>query len=544
VILYSLGSFGLVSLGDDAPQRWALPSSPEMRQLDAETIASGVSSLELMERAGAAVTEEVMAALGDREGPVVVLCGPGNNGGDGLVVARRLHALGRRVVAVVAWAERYSVDFLEQLRKCPVARAVGPGSPALRDAAISLTEVAKGDLPGVLSEARIVVDALLGTGQRAEPQAGIGELVEKVSAVQAQRGSSLAVIAVDLPTGVDGDTGQVFEKHIKATATVALEFVKRGCLQFPARSACGDIRVRSIGISGRSAVEFSCAEGLNLPRLRRRGVDVHKGALSNVLVVGGSRAMPGAAVLACLGALHSGAGLVTRVFRAGWSDACAIPECINVILPGDSSGYERGDVEYLNEALSRSDVVVVGPGIGTSDSAADFLELFLKEVATLRKQIVIDADALTLIARRGVSLAGLEAIMTPHPGEAARLVSCQPSDVQRDRFSSARALAEKYGCVTLLKGAGTVIHDGRRGAVVARGTPYLATPGSGDVLAGVIATCIPQAASLFDAAVCGAHIHACAGESASQESGGVILASDVARAVAGVIPRYTEAVTR
>jgi hydroxyethylthiazole kinase-like uncharacterized protein yjeF len=540
VISYNLGSFGLVSLEDDTSLRWALPCSSEMRQLDAETISSGVSSLELMERAGAAVTETVMAALGDREGPVVVLCGAGNNGGDGLVVARRLHSLGKRVVAVVAWAERYSEDCIEQLKKCPFARAVAPVSPALRDAALSLTEIAKGDLAGVLSEALIIVDALLGTGQRAEPQAGIGELVEKVSAAQAERGSGLTVVAVDLPTGVDGDTGQVYKKHITATTTVVLEFVKRGCLQFPARSACGDIRVRSIGITGRSAVEFSCAEGGNLPRLRGRGADVHKGALSKVLVVGGSRAMPGAAVLASLGALYAGAGLVTRVFRPGWSEACDVPECINVILPGDSAEYERSDVAHLIGALSRSDVVVVGPGMGTTDEAAEFLDLFLKEVVRQSKQVVIDADALTLIADRGISLAGVPAIMTPHPGEAARLGACDVGDVQRDRFKAARSLAEKYGCVTLLKGAGTVIHDGRRGAVVARGTPYLATPGSGDVLAGVIATCIPQAASLFDAAVCGAHIHACAGERASDESKGVILASDIARAVAGVVPQYTE----
>ncbi len=544
MILHTLGSFGSISVEADTALRWALPSSLEMRQLDAETIAAGTSSLDLMERAGAVVTEEVLAALGDREGSVVVLCGSGNNGGDGLVVARRLHSAGKKVVAVLAWAERYSLDCLEQIKKCPVVRAVGPSSPALRDSDIQLTEIAKGELSGLLADAVLVVDALLGTGQRAEPQAGIGELVDKVCAVQAQRGGALMIISVDLPTGVDCDAGRVFERHVTATTTVALEFIKRGCLQFPARSACGDIRVRSIGIAGRSAVEFSCAEGLALPSLRGRGADVHKGALSKVLVVGGSRAMPGAAILASLGALYAGAGLVTRVFRAGWADAGAVPECINVILPGDGPEYEKGDVQHLQDALSRSDVVVVGPGIGISDRTAGFLDLFFQEVATQRKQVVIDADALTLIARRGISLSGIEAILTPHPGEAARLGNSQVSDVQQDRFTAARSLAEKYGCVTLLKGAGTIIHNGRCGAVVARGTPYLATPGSGDVLAGVIATCIPQAGTLFDAAVCGAHIHACAGECASHESGGVILASDVARAVAGVIPRYTVAVDR
>lgn len=533
----TLGNFGNVVLEDDAASRWALPSSEEMRRLDAETIAGGTTSLELMERAGTVVTQEVLAALGDRDGLVVVLCGPGNNGGDGLVVARQLHAAGKRVVAVLAWAERYSLDCLAQLRRCPVAKAVAPISPALRDAELTLIEVPKGDLAALLHEAVVVVDALLGTGQRAAPQAGILELVDKIATVQATRGGDLKVISIDLPTGVDGDTGGVFEKHVRASTTVAIELVKRGCLQYPARGSCGDIHVRSIGITGRDAIEFWCAEGPLVPRLKKREADVHKGVLPKVLVVGGSCAMPGASVLSSLGALYAGAGLVTRSFRIGWVDKTVVPECINLVLPGECGGYEGKDVELLRESLAKADSVVLGPGLGTSDTTAEFVALFLQELKEQQKPVVIDADALTIIARRELSLAGVRAILTPHPGEAARLSNSSSGDVQRDRFCSARGLAEKLGAVTLLKGAGTIVHDGRRGMVVARGTPYLATPGSGDVLAGVTAACIPRVETLFDAALSGAYIHARAGEEASRLTGGVIIASDIARAVAGIVPQ-------
>ncbi len=541
---FSLGSFGEVALEEDSVKRWALPSSEEMRRLDAETISSGeFSSIDLMERAGRAVADEVSAMLVDDSGGIVVLCGPGNNGGDGLVAARLLHAAGKRVVAIVAWAERYSEDFVTQVKLCPVVKAVAPFSPALQGIGVPFVEINKGDIGALIGEASVVVDALLGTGQREAPAAGIRELVEKLYEAQVSRGASLPVLAVDLPTGINCDTGAVFECKVTASKTVALELIKRGCLQFPARAHCGEIVVHPIGISRREGIEFRCAEGSVLPRFAPRLADVHKGLLPQVLIIGGSRSMPGAPVLASMGALYCGAGRVTRAFRGSWGAEGSIPEAISCVLEGNEESFVLNDVEHLRQALVAADVVVVGPGLGTSASVVEFLGGLLELVRSVAgagdaPSVVFDADALSVIAKEGLSLAGVAAILTPHPGEAARLCGITPERVQADRFACARGLSERYGAVTVLKGAGTIVHDGHQGAVIARGTPYLATPGSGDVLAGIVSSCIPRVKSLFDAAVCGAYLHARAGEEASRSSGGVILASDLARSVARIVAEY------
>ncbi len=533
---FSLGSFGAVRLEGDEPHRWLLPSATEMQHLDQATIDAGCPSLELMERAGAAVVEEILATLGQRRGSVLVLCGPGNNGGDGLVVARLLHQHGHDVVAVVAWAERYSDDFLSQLTRFPQARIVGPLPAALRDHKGALLEINKSELPALFSRAVLVVDALLGTGQQGEPREAISDLVSRIQKEKEQR-PALEVFSVDVPTGVCSDTGAVFSPHVVADKTVALECIKRGCMQFPARRVCGELVAHSIGIAQRSPVEVYCAEGSRVPRLNPREGDVHKGSLSRVLVVGGSRSMPGAAALACCGALHAGSGLVTRVVRESWHGGAELLEVIHLVLPGEEDSFSPFDIDRISPLLAKNDVVILGPGMGTAPSARQFLAGFLDLLRQSTLSVVIDADALNIVAEEGLSLRDIRAIMTPHPGEAARLLGVSGQEIQRDRFASARALAERYEAVTLLKGAGTIVHDGKRGAVVARGTPYLATPGSGDVLAGIIANCAPRTSSLFDAAVVGAYIHAVAGEEASRKSGGVVIATEVAAAASGVVSR-------
>ncbi len=533
---FLLGSFGSVRLEGDEPHRWVLPCASEMQQLDRATIDAGCPSLELMERAGAAVVEEILSSLGKRRGSILVLCGPGNNGGDGLVIARLLHQHGHDVVAIVAWAERYSDDFLSQLTRFPQARIVSPLPAALKGHKGALLEINKSDLPALFSRAVLVVDALLGTGQQGEPREAISDLVTRIHKEKEQR-PELEVFAVDVPTGVCSDTGAVFSPHVVADKTIAIECIKRGCMQFPARSVCGELVAHSIGIAQKSAVEFYCAEGSRVPRLRPRDGDVHKGSLSRVLVVGGSRSMPGAAALSCCGALHAGAGLVTRVVRERWHGGAELLEVIHLVLSGDEDSFSPFDIDTISPLLAKNDVVIVGPGMGTAPAARQFLAGFVDVLRQSTVSVIVDADALNIVAEEGLSLRDMKAILTPHPGEAARLLGVTGQEIQRDRFASARALAERYGVVTLLKGAGTIIHDGKQGAVIARGTPYLATPGSGDVLAGIIANCAARTSSLFDAAVAGAYIHAVAGEEASRKSGGVIIASEIAAAAAGVVPR-------
>jgi NAD(P)H-hydrate epimerase len=530
------GSFGSLRLEGDEPQRWQLPSCAEIREQERMAIAGGCSVRDLMESAGAAVLEELVPVLAERPGLVVVLCGPGNNGGDGLVAARLLHQAGYEVVAVVAWAERYSEDFLFQLGQFPLARVVAPFPAALRDCKGQPLEVAENDLPALFARAVVVVDALLGTGQQGAPREAIRDLVDRLQREKAQR-PSLLIFSLDIPTGISSDTGASFSPHVAADLTIALEFIKRGCLQFPARIACGEVVAHSIGIPHGKEAEFFCAEGARLPRMKPRAGDVHKGELSRVLVVAGSRSMPGAAALVCCGALHGGAGLVTRVVRRGWGEGMSPLEVIQLVLNGEDEQLTSVDVDVLAPQVSKVDVVVLGPGIGIGATARAFFGAFLEILRASTASVVLDADALTIVAEEGLSLRGLRAIVTPHPGEAGRLLKVSSADIQGDRFASVREIAERYEVVALLKGAGTVVHDGKRGAVIARGTPYLATPGSGDVLAGVIAACTSRAESLFEAAVISAYVHALAGELASEKSGGVITASEVASSVARVVGR-------
>lgn len=532
-----LGSFGRITVAPRGGIEWALPSTAEMATLDQRAIAGGISALELMERAGAQVAEAIIARVLPSQS-VLVVCGSGNNGGDGLVVARLLAEGGVSVACIVVGAERYSAECLEQLRRLPAVLVKGDLSPALRAAAPAARSISNEELERISSEAAIVVDALLGTGQRSAPRDAVADLVRLVQRERCLR-SSLFVVSVDIPSGVSGDTGAIFDPCIEADLTIAIECVKRGLLQFPARAVCGEIVVAPIGIASSpeaaESIEFVAVEGSAIPKLSPRRPDTHKGEQGRILVIGGSADMPGAPVLAVLGALRSGAGLVSRVVRSSWITPLIPPECMHVVLEGTSAHYTTRDVPAVLSACERSDVVVLGPGIGTAAEVVEFVHGVLLGLRTLERKTVIDADALTVVAQSGVDLRGIPAIITPHPGEATRLLKGREGDVQADRFSVVRALWERYRVVSLLKGAGTLVYAEGRGRLIPRGTPYLATAGSGDVLSGVIAACFHRCESAVDAAALGAYIHACAGERASVLSGGPVLASEVAACISAVV---------
>jgi NAD(P)H-hydrate epimerase len=507
-----------------------------MAMLDEQAISSGVSSLELMERAGGVVVDairEIVSITGASAQKIIVLCGPGNNGGDGLVIARRLADDGFSVLAVLADAARYSPECRAQLTAFPYAVAL-EGSGEVAQGACGGRMLSRAEFLSRLADSSIVVDALLGTGQRSAPRGGVGELVTALSS-EKQRRPGVIVVSVDIPTGVDADTGALYSPHIVADHTISIELVKRGMLQFPGRAACGAIRVVPIGIDRREGIEFGIIERGRVPTLKRRAPNTHKGAQGRVLAIGGSAAMPGASALAVLGALRSGSGLVSRVTKPTWVGVDVAPECMNVVLSSSEPHYVEDDCAKLGDAIAAADVVVLGPGLGRSPETAEFVRSLLNSLRLEKKRCVIDADALGLIAMHRIELKGIQGVITPHPGEASMLLGISTDEVQMDRFAAVKKLYERYGVVSLLKGAGTLVWDGQRGGIIARGTPYLATAGSGDVLAGIIATCLNRIEEVFESTVCGAYIHAVAGERATRLSGGPIIASDVAWASASVV---------
>jgi len=382
----------------------------------------------------------------------------------------------------------------------------------------------------VVASSDTIVDALLGTGQREAPSGEIRALVEIVEQ-SATRGK---VISVDIPTGVDGDRGGVFSPGIRADLTVAIQFLKRGLTQFPARERCGDVVAVDIGIKSSTKAAFSLLseECVVLPR---RGASAHKGDFGHVTVVGGSRSMPGAPVLTATAALRMGAGWVSLARPV---EGVCIPEVMIAPVGSSSGSFNESHAPAVLQAIQKSSAVVLGPGLGTDHGASSFLKSFFSDQRSIGPFTVVDADALNCIAGSpgiATEFARRRVVLTPHPGEAGRLLGCTSAEVQSDRFAAAQELSERYRAVIVLKGAGSIICDGRQGYVCPFGTPYLAAPGSGDVLGGIIGTLGGQGLSPVEAACRGVVIHARAGETAHRERGGYLLASDLIEAFGKVI---------
>ncbi len=516
--------FGDIRLATDDALSTLAPSAVEMAAFDARTIAQGYTGMELMQRAGSAVAQQIR-----RHYPAVrtvsIVCGSGNNGGDGLVIARELRSQGIQVAVIVVHAERYSAECAQQRLKTDDVNTFCGGREGIK----ALTKSLEGS--------EIIVDAILGTGQREAPRGLIGELVQAVHDWCVVN-PECQVVAVDIPTGLNADTGGVFTPHIRAHRTISIELVKRGMLQFPGRSICGDIETVSIGISHSGPCEYEFVRGAHLPRMVPRTPEVHKGALGRVLVIGGSLLMPGAPMLSALGALRAGAGIVTRLVRGESYNIPSLPEAMFEVVRGAGDFFGTADSAAVVEMARRYDVVVLGPGLGVHQDTGCFLGAVLDALRGTEISLVLDADALNLISGGGIRTSGLKSVITPHPGEAARLLGCDIAKVQSDRFAAVAQLARQFDAVALLKGPGTIVHDGEKGRIIAEGTPYLATPGSGDVLAGVIAACAFTTSSLLDAATIGAWVHAKAGVCAAQRNGGAILASEIAAEV----PRFMRAV--
>jgi hydroxyethylthiazole kinase-like uncharacterized protein yjeF len=509
-------------------------TAAEMRALDRATIEEvGIPAFTLMETAGRAVAHVAMEMLeeeygeGETRGPIAVVCGPGNNGGDGFVAARVLRDL--ELDAAVYLAVGRSSIRGDAAAHLAVYERAG-GVVRMLDTPASL-----GDLGDEIAGAALVVDALFGVGLSRPLDNHFADVVSLINHAPLR-------LAVDIPSGLDADTGRVLGTVVHADTTVTMGALKIAHASSPGFAHCGAVDVADIGIpSGvlqTQAVRASLVEKSDVERwLPRAAVLDHKGSRGHVLIIGGMPGMRGAGRLCANAALRAGAGLVTLA-TAG-----------EVIA--DDSVMTRALATNLGDVLANKSAIVIGPGLGQSEPAAGWVG----EVLASGVPAVLDADALNLVAgsvpgeganadrqlfAEVLAKAAGPLVLTPHPGEAARLLGITVAEVESDRLAAARTLASRAHAVVVLKGARTIVCDGTidddHCTINPTGGPELATGGSGDVLAGLIGALLAQGVPAADAARAGVYVHGLAGEQqASQHGRRGVVSSDLPLAIAGVL---------
>jgi len=488
----------------------------EMQRLERACGEMGITTDILMENAGRAVAEETRRILEEaKRNSVLVVAGPGNNGGDGLVAARYLYDYGYRVSLYLCGDRKAGDKNLEMILE--------------RD----MPCIAAGDDRGFIKLAElvrssdVVIDALFGTGKSRAISGIYKKVLEKIAGLKGEK-PDIIILALDLPSGLDADSGATDIACLGADYTVTLGLPKAGLFQPGGAEKTGRIITVDIGIpaSLTDGIKTEVMTG-NLVKklLPKRGITANKGSFGKVMVVAGSVNYTGAAYLACSGAIRVGAGLVTL----------ATPEGIQPILASqliEITHYPLKEAEYGIIAedsagdvlikLKDYDVLLAGCGIGQHQSVAGFVGTLIKDLETAEIKIVLDADVLNILARQKDwwQKFKMEAIITPHPGEMSRLAGISVDEVQHDRIGIACRIAEKWNKVVVLKGAFSVVAaPGGQCLVSPCANPGLASAGTGDVLAGAIAGLLAQGLPLFDAAACGVYLHARAGDMVREKIG-------------------------
>jgi NAD(P)H-hydrate epimerase len=488
-----------------------LPDAAQMRAIDAWAIETkGVPSLELMERAGEGLARVIAEHV--PAGRIAVVCGKGNNGGDGFVAARLLRQAGRDVDVLTVWDPQWlSDDAQAQLKRLPGA----PPEP------YDATRLAK---------AHGLVDALLGTGSAGAPKDPVAGVLEAMNDAPGR------VIAADIPSGVDASTGEVAGAAIRAGATATFHAAKPGLWIAPGKAHAGEVTVIPIGIP--SGAPNDADAGLIgagvLAEMPRRVPSSTKFSSGNVVVIGGSRGLTGAPSMAALGAMRAGAGYVTVAAPGSLelSFAARLLEAMFVPLPEDGGALSTEALQGAVKAVARADAVVLGPGIGRSEGTQALVRELVQRIDV---PLVLDADGLNALAGQLETLRHRRwpTVLTPHAGELGRLLEIDSAEVERARLAHARAAAASARALVVLKGDDTLVAGPSGQVAISRGgAPALATAGTGDVLSGVTGAMLAKGLPSAHAACAAVHAHVRAGQLAAAPHGpDAVIASDVIAAL-------------
>ncbi len=511
-----------------------LLNAEQMRHCDNDTIEKiGIPSLVLMERAALSVVDEICRAGCDLRS-VLVICGSGNNGGDGFAVARLLDEQGVRVtVAFVGNEESMTEETAAQRRIC-------------ENCGIKISS------NFMQREYTVIVDAIFGIGMSRDAQGRYAQIIDWINQQSAFK------VAVDIPSGVSADTGRVLGIAVQADLTVTFAYRKLGHVMFPGTELCGRVVRRDIGITAdrfqRGIPNVFTYGEEDLSRIAQRRAYSNKGTYGKVLLIAGSRGMSGAACLSAMAAYRSGSGLV-RVFTPECNREILqtfLPEAIVTTYREDGSltdgqtwegGGRSFPVKGLAETLAWSDVVGIGPGCGTDRLQEEILAAVLSEY---QKPLVIDADGLNLLARNPDLLYETRAsvILTPHIREMMRLTDNTKEEIQETILETARQFAREYGVICALKDARTVVSDGARVYVNTSGNNGMAVGGSGDILTGVICGLLAQKMPPFDAAALGVYLHGLAGDAAQERRSAYgMIARDIADQIGEVLKQIDDTET-
>lgn len=499
-------------------------TTEQMRAMERQAVDAGISEDTLMESAGLATARRIGQLFDTLRGRrVVVLVGPGNNGGDGMVAARYLADWGALVTLYMATARRRDDKFEDcQARRVRVVEAEDDHDQWQLGSYVSLAEV--------------VVDAMLGIGTDRPLEGPIRDAVASIQKFGTNH-RDIHLVAVDVPSGMNSDTGETDGVCFPATLTLTLGAPKTGLFRFPGAAFTGEVETLPIGLpDGAGAqVDMELADRDSIAGvLPRRPRDGHKGSFGSVLLVAGSRRFAGAPVLAASAAYRAGAGIVTLA-TAEPVYLLAAPrllEQVHLPLPASAEGgISAASAGAVANAMNRAAATVIGPGLGDTEETRRLVQALLLSADEEGPPIVVDADALNALAGLEGWHASLKshAVLTPHPGEMARLLGRSTEQVQHDRVGAARESSDAWGQTLVLKGAYTVVASpGERTTLIPFANPLLGTAGTGDVLAGIIGALLARGMTPHDAAVAGAYVHGAAAERLRPELGASgMLASDL-----------------